>query len=486
MARRKFIHFVEYVNKKYRAERVHRFVAERLQAFVEAVERGESPRLMLFMPPQEGKSELVSRKLPAWVLGKHPDWRIILASYGADLAEKMSKAARTCVDSEPYKELFPDSKLDPTSTAAADWNLEGTDGGVMARGVGGGITGNPAEILLVDDPVKGREEVERDEYRQNQIEWWPQAIDRVQEGGGIIMLCTRWHYADLPGYLQDKALADPLADQWEVIVLPAIAEEDDPLGRLPGEPLGGRHSLQWFQRTQANIPERDWTSKFQQRPSNAQGTIFKREWLRFEQPPRRERGWVFQVADTAFSEKKTAAYTCVETWRVTGNAYRLLHVYRNRVDFPNLTDDTKALAATFKPIAIVIEKKASGQSLIQVFNKETRLPVLPYEPHGDKLTRAHLVTPIFRAGRVILPRKEDAPWVAAWVKEHLEFPVTEFKDQVDTTSMGLLWAQAEGWAYENAETQLTTLDFSWDDDGPTDESGLYADLGVQEPAMGRR
>ncbi len=486
-ARLDFLSFVTYTNKKYIAEPVHCFVAKRLQAFVEAVEQGLSPRLMVFMPPQEGKSELVSRRLPAWVLGRHPDWRIILVSYGADLAEEMSKAARRTVDSDTYREVFEKVTLDPQSTAVADWTLEGHDGGVRALGIGGGITGKSAEILIVDDPVKGRVEVDRDTYRDEQWAWWPQAVDRVQEPGGIIMLCTRWHHDDLPGRLLKLGREDEASDQWEVIKLKAIAADDDPLGRAPGEPLApSRHTLAKLLNLKANMPERDWTAKFDQEPSAEEGNIFKREWLRFEEPPKKAVGWVFQCADTAFSEKKQAAFTCVETWRVEKSVYRLLDVYRNRVDFPSLTSDIKTLAAKYHPIAIVIENKASGQSLLQVLHKETRLPVIGWDPHGDKITRAHLATPIFRTGRVVLP-PETVAWVKPWVKEHLEFPASEFSDQVDTTSMGLLWAQAEGWAYENLETKQSEYDFTWDDDGPDDTSGLYADLGVNDPyAITRR
>lgn len=479
-ARVRFLDFVKYTKRNYKAERVHEFVAERLQAFVEAVERGESPRLMLFMPPQEGKSELVSRRLPPWVLGNHPEWRVALVSYGAELAEDMSQDARRIVESEVYSGLFPDVKLDPTSKAVSDWTLDGHVGGMRAIGIGGAITGRSIDILIIDDPVKGRLEVDRDTYRDEQWAWWPQAVDRVQEVGGIIVLCTRWHHDDLPGRLLKRAEEDEAADQWEVIKLRAIADEDDPLGREPGEPLApSRHSLAKLLNLKANMPERDWTAKFDQEPTPDEGSIFKRDWLRFEDAPKRMPGWVFQVADTAFSEKKSAAFTCVETWRVEKNCYRLLHVYRNRVDFPDLTRDVKALDATFHPLALVIEKKASGQSLIQVLSKETRLPVLPYEPHGDKVQRAHLVTPLFKAGRVVLPPETSAPWVKEWVKEHLTFPASEFKDQVDTTSMGLLWAQAEGWAFENADTKHDTIDFTWDDDVPDDSSGLYTDLGIQ-------
>lgn len=475
-ARKGFLRFVEWTNKKYRADRVHQFVAARLQAFVEAVERGESPRLMLFMPPQEGKSELVSRRLTPWVLGRHPDWRVILVSYGAELAETMSKAARRCVDSDPFKEIYPDLKLDPLSTAVADWTLDSHEGGMRALGVGGGITGQSAEILIVDDPVKGRNEVDRDTYRDEQWSWWPQAIDRVQEGGGVIILCTRWHHDDLPGRLLKQAAEDPAVEQWEVIKLRAIANDEvDPLGREPGEGLGGRHSVEWFLRTKAALPERDWSAKFDQEPTPDEGNIFKAEWLRFEEPPQKLHGWVFQAADTAFSEKKKAAYTCVETWCVEGNAYRLLDVYRQRVGFPSLVDDVVGLAATFHPLAIVIEDKASGMSLLQVLAKETRLPVLPWQPHGDKATRAHAVTPVFRAKRVILPPAEHAPWVKEWVKEHLQFPTTEYKDQVDTTSLALLWAAEQGGAFDQQPTTVKTHDFTWNaGDGETDGGAMQS------------
>jgi predicted phage terminase large subunit-like protein len=334
---------------------------------------------------------------------------------------------------------------------------------MRALGVGGGITGRSMEILIVDDPVKGRVEVDRDTYRDEQWAWWPQAVDRVQEGGGIIVLCTRWHHDDLPGRLLKKAAEDLEADQWQVIKLKAIAGEDDPLGRMVGEPLApGRHSVEWLKRMRAGIPERDWSAKYDQEPTVEGGNIFRAEWLRFEEPPAGVKGYVFQCADTAFSEKKRAAFTCVETWRIEANCVRLLHVYRQRGGFPSLNEDIRELAGTFKPIALVIEDKASGMSLIQVLHKETRLPVLPWQPKGDKATRAHAVTPMFKSGRVVLPKPENAPWVHEWVKEHLDFPASEYKDQVDTTSLGLLWVQEQGWLLEDQQTVPEYHDFSFD------------------------
>lgn len=254
---------------------------------------------------------------------------------------------------------------------------------------------------------------------------------------GLVSHNTRWHHDDLAGRLLKLAEQNPDADQWEVVTLPALAEAGDALGRDEGEPLAPtRHSLAHLLNLKANIPPRDWLAKFQQKPTPDEGAIFKREWLRFEPIPQRN-GFIIHSWDTAFSTKREADYSVCTVWRIEPTCYRLLDVYRARIDYPSLKDTIRLMAHNPKYPAnmVLIEAIGTGQSLVQDLRNQTRLPITPYRPDRDKVARAHAVTALFAGGRVVLP--EGAPFLTDYLDELLRFPSVDHDDQTDSTTMGL-------------------------------------------------
>lgn len=430
-ARLNFVSFVTYTNEKYVVEPVHRYVADRLQAFVEACERKESPRLIIKMPPQHGKSTLCSRALPGWVLGRNPAWRVVLMSYSADWARGLSKNARDLVVGEKYRALWPGLEIDPSSTAADDWGLTWRTGGgsMVAVGRDGSVTGRSAEVLIVDDPVKNRKEANSAVLREETWNAWTEFRNRVQEGGGVLILYTPWHHDDLPSRLLAWQKEHPDADQYEVITLTALGEEGDPLGRLEGEPLApGRFTLASLLKLRATIPVSDWEALYCGRPTSEAGAVFQAAWLRHERY-RWVQGPVLLFADTAYGQKKTSDYSVIQAWRVEQNAYRLLDQWRMRADFPTLKTAAVSMAAKWRPVAFPIEAWGSGVSLIEDLLVGTRLPVLRWRPDQDKVARANAVTPEFQAGKVILPTEDEAPWVRDYVQELLRFPAGPHDDQ---------------------------------------------------------
>lgn len=449
-ARRWFWQYVQYTVPSYGWADSHQYVAQKLQDFVEAVDRGESPRLMVMVMPRWGKSLMTSRLLPGWILGRRPDWNVGIVSYGAELAEELSADARRFVMDDPYREIFGDAyqsepgstvELDRTSKAVNHWRVAGHRGGVRAVGVGGALTGRGFNVCIIDDPVKGRKEADSDLYREDLWRWYQGTLrTRMEPGGGLLVIQTRWHHDDLAGRLLRGSTS-----RWDVVRLPALAEEDDPLGRLPGEPLDpARFSIAELLRLRDDpvdgVSSRDWIAQYQQKPTPDEGSIFKREWFRIEELDLHIRGNTVQCWDTAFSERREADYSVCTTWRIytypSGQVeYQLLNVYRARLSFPALREKVYEAAEIWHPHRIIIEDIGSGQSLVQELRNSSGLPIVTYRPDRDKVARAHAITGLVEAGRVVL--NKDAGWLEPYLSEMMSFPVGEHDDQVDSTTMFL-------------------------------------------------
>jgi hypothetical protein len=295
-ARSSLLAFAQRLYPRYAPQPFHRLIAEAL----EAVMRRELDRLAIMLPPRHGKSELASVNYPAFVLGNCPDKRIILASYGDSLARRFSRRARNLLlDS---RSPFPAIRPARGSSAVNEWDIKGHRGGMTAAGVGGPITGKGADLLLIDDPVKSRASADSETERENVWEWYTNdAYTRLEDGGRVVMIGTRWHEDDLIG----RALNGD--DEWHAISLPALAEADDPLGRQEREALWPeKYSVEDLERRQRNIGSRAWVSLFQQRPAPAEGAILKDHWWRYydSRPALDDLLWVVQSWDTAFKTKQ--------------------------------------------------------------------------------------------------------------------------------------------------------------------------------------
>lgn len=421
----------------YQVGAVHRFIAGKL----EAVERGDIKRLMLFLPPRTGKTELLMRWL-AWCLGRHPDWPMLYTSYGADLAWEKSGETRNIVDGEEYAGIFGAlSTVDEPVALARDsrsvqrWRIAGRRGGLQAQGVGGPLTGKGGIIVVVDDPCKNREEADSATFRERTWKWYTSTLRTRLESAGRIVLCmTRWHEDDLAGRLLRRAAEDPLADQWQIVSLPALAQPDDPLGRQPGQALDpARADEAYLAQTRASIGSRDWAAMYEQQPRPDAGNVFKREWLTtVAQLPELSR--VVVAWDTAFESKEQSDFSvAMLVGQGVDGRYIVAVLVHARLEFPELVQATKTQIARWPQAEHIVEAKASGKSLRQALRAEG-IPLIEVEPAGDKVARANAITRFFEAGMVTLL---DGAGVDALIHELLSFPNGTHDDQVDALVYGL-------------------------------------------------
>jgi predicted phage terminase large subunit-like protein len=468
------------------SEAICRVVA-RIQATVRAIERGElpddtqGPRLMVYMPPRHGKSELISKYTPAWFLGTNPDLRMILASYGLSLAKRWGRKARDLLEDPAIgAELF-DVGVSQKSGAADEWDLEGREGGLVAAGVRGAITGKGAHLFVVDDPVKDAADAASETMQDNNWDWWQgTARTRLMPGAGVIVLQTRWHELDLSG----KLLAnDPTRDQdgrklpegerrddvdgeeWEVLCIPAVADDEgdyynrggDPLDRAPGEALWpafyGPGALRSIEKA---VGRYVWAALYQQRPQPAEGGVFRRADFRYfrhddehdlyvllderNQPLKKVGGaWLYRFAtcDPATSEKQTADYSVLAHWGVTPDGeLLLLDIERHKFEAPGLEDFMLRTVTAWDVWDVRVEAKAAGQALVQRLRTVHGWPVRELEADTDKVTRAMGAVPRYEAHMV--HHRLGAPWLGAYERELLGFPTAAHDDQVDVFSYASL------------------------------------------------
>lgn len=443
LARGSLLAFTLFTKSDYDVNWHHQLVANAL----DRVLSGACRRLMILMPPQNGKSELVSRRFPAYAFGKNPKLRIIACSYSDSLAQDMSRDVQKVMDTPEYRELFPKSRLaearDAEKRTQGQFDVVGHDGYYIAAGIMGSITGKTSDIGIVDDPIKNRAEAESETYRDRVWEQYQSAFATRQFGSeGRIVLCqTRWHEDDLAGRLLRLAEENPDADQWEVISLPALAEVSDTHRRI-GDPLWpSKYPVQELMRRRAGMGEYDWSALFQQRPAPSGGGLFKAEWFAgriLDVAPARmqvARGW-----DTAGTEGGGDA-TCgvkigreLMAGRPTGR-FIVLDEAHARLG-PDGVDKLIHLTTSMDGLSCAQrEEKEGGSAGGAVISARTKtlagydyagVPV-----SGDKVTRSRPFRAQCEAGNVYLLR---GAWNAAYVRELCEFPTGKHDDRVDASS----------------------------------------------------
>jgi len=384
---------------------------------------GSIKRLAVFMPPRHGKSELITVRLPAWLLEKDQTQRVIVGAYNKTFAEKFSRKTRRIVQTRIV--LSKDRK------AVSDWETN-LDGGYRAAGVGSGVTGTGANGIIIDDPVKNREEANSETYRNKTFDWYKDDLfTRLEPGGWIILIMTRWHEDDLAGRL----IHGDQAHKWHIINLPAEAEENDVLGRQIGEALcRERFDEEALQNIREELKE-SYLALYQQRPSAVEGEIFKRYWWRFYSiAPYFEK--IVHSWDTAFKKGALNDYSVCTIWGVAKNGFYLIHRWKEKVEFPELKRIVVMLARQFPPDQILIEDKASGQSLMQELDRETTLPIKAIKVDIDKVARANAATPMIEAGKIYL--LEGAPWLQDFLNNLSSFPNAPHDDDVDSVTQFIL------------------------------------------------
>jgi predicted phage terminase large subunit-like protein len=430
-----------------------------LNGKLQKVADGEIKRLMVFMPPGSAKSTYAGVTFPPWYLGNNPNKCIIATSYGSVLARKFGRRVRAICEQPRFQQLFG-ATTRKDNRAVDDWALTNS-ATYMAGGILSGITGNRADGLIIDDPIKGHEQADSPTIREKT--WDAYLTDlrtRLKPNGFIIIIQTRWHESDLSGRILPKnydgesgTVMSRDGEPWEVVCLQAQAERfDDPLGRK----IGGWLWTSWFSvehwvRERAIQGERNWSALYQQRPKPADGALIKRAWPRRYDAKPAEFLRIVQSWDTAYKDNEINDPQVCTTWGETRGGWYLLHVYRDRVDYPSLKRMVSSLAQQWEPDAILIEDKSSGQSLIQEMRAGFAVPVIAIDTEGQSKTDRLIATSsLWESGMVWLP--ESAPWLPDYESEIFGFPMVTHDDQTDSSSQALNWMWKNSGRYEAYST----------------------------------
>ena len=438
-AQTRFIDFVKQMWPTFISGRHHAIMAD---AF-ERVAKGECKRLIINMPPRHTKSEFASYLLPAWFLGKFPHKKVIQTAHTAELAVGFGRKVRNLVDTEAYRDVFPGLVLSADSKAAGRWNTS-KGGDYFAIGVGGAVTGKGADLLIIDDPHSEQEATLADvnpEIYDKVYEWYTSGPrQRLQPGGSIVVVMTRWGLRDLTAQVL-KSSAQRGADEWEVIEFPAI---------LPsGNALWPQFwSLDDLKALREELPPSKWMAQYQQQPTSDTAAIVKRDWWKRwepDEPP--ECDFVLQAWDTAFEANNRSDYSACTTWGVFFNEHTdnyniiLLNAYKDRMEFPTLKRVVMEQYDEYQPDSLIVEKKASGAPLIYEL-RAMGVPVQEYTPvrgtvlnPNNKTVRLNSVSDMVASGVVWAPQRR---WADEVIDEVASFPSGEHDDYVDSTIMALM------------------------------------------------
>ena len=428
---RDFLKFVRHVWPSFITGSHHRIFAEKL----ERVARGELKRLIVNMPPRHTKSEFASYLFPAWVMGQSPETKIIQATHTAELAVGFGRKVKNLLDSEIYRDVFPEIQLARDAKASGRWSTD-KGGEYYAVGVGGALAGRGANLCIIDDPVSEQDALSPTAL-DNIYEWYTSGPrQRLQPGGSIIIVMTRWRIRDLTAKVLQKQ-AEGGADQWEVVEFPAIFPDTD---NVLWPEFWSRDELDGVK---ASIPVAKWNAQYLQNPTAEEGAIIKREWWNVwesDDPPIVD--YVIQSYDTAFTKSERADYSAITTWGVfypdEGDeaAIILLDAEKGRWEFPELKDAAMRLYQEFEPDMVLIEQKASGTPLTQDLRK-MGIPVSGFTPGrgADKFSRMNACSPVFESGMVWCP---ETRWAEEVIEECAAFPNGEHDDLADSMTQAIL------------------------------------------------
>jgi len=451
--------FLTFVNKMWPSFIAGRHHAIMADAF-ERVANGELKRLIVNMPPRHTKSEFASYLFPAWFLGRYPEKKIIQTAHTAELAVGFGRKVRNLINQDDFQQVFPGISLSSDSKAAGRWNTN-KRGDYFAIGVGGAVTGKGADVLIIDDPHSEQEAAlgaYNPEVYDKVYEWYTSGPrQRLQPGGAIIVVMTRWSVRDLTGQIVKAATQRAGADEWEVIELPAIMPSGDPL-------WPEFWPIEQLEALKAELPISKWSAQYQQDPTSEEGALIKREWWQEwekDSPPPCEA--IIQSWDTAFLKTQRADYSACTTWGVfnypneqgeTVPNLILLDAYKEKLEFPELKRAAYEKYWEYEPDQMIVEAKAAGSPLIFEL-RAMGIPVTEFTPSRgqDKIARANAVSDLFASGVIWAP---PTRWAEEVIEECAAFPAGEHDDLVDSTTQALLRFRQGGWIRSSMD--------EWDDE----------------------
>ena len=425
-----FMAFVKHVWPDFIEGKHHKEVAEKFNQ----IAQGKTKRVIINMAPRHTKSEFASYLLPAWMVGRNPKLKIIQSTNTTELSVRFGRKAKALMDSPEYKSVFK-TRLNPDSQAAGKWETE-QGGEYYAAGVGSAITGRGADLLIIDDPHTEQDAL-NNQALERTYDWYTSGPrQRLQPGGSIVVIMTRWNEKDLTGRLLN-AQKGVKSDQWEVVEFPAI---------LPsGKPVWPEYwKLEDLESVKASIPLTKWNAQYMQNPTSEEGALIKREWWRNwedeDMPPLQH---VIQSYDTAFMKKETADYSAITTWGVfTENedappSLILLDALKGRYEFPELRRIALEQYGYWNPETVIIESKASGLPLTYELRK-MGIPVINFSPSrgNDKHTRVNAVSPLFESGLIWAPK--DMDFAQEVIEECAAFPYGDHDDLVDSMTQAVM------------------------------------------------
>ena len=449
------------------------------------LEAGEIKRLMVFLPPRSSKSVICSKLFPAWYIGRNPEHEILTVSHSDQLSSDFGRSVRDVVNSEQFQEIFKGVSLRTDVRAAGKWKTN-QNGTYYAAGVRSQIAGRGANIAILDD-VMSEEDSYSEAGRRYVKEWYPAGLrTRIMPNGSILIINTRYHFDDLCGWLlkQQEEMSEYETIPWEVIRIPAWL--DDEASELLELPVGSSYFPEWKPDDILQIDENEikasngaryWNALYMQDPTPEEGGLIKKKWIReweYEDPPTCD--FILQTYDTAFSTKTTADFSVIQTWGIFSmydedengiesfvSNLILLGNLKGRFEYPELRRMSQLLYDQFKPDVCIIEKKASGQSLIQDMRR-SGLPVREYLPDRDKVSRVYAASPMMEAGKVWIPVHKK--WAADLIEELIQFPNAAHDDQVDALTMAIHFMR-DSWHVTHPE------DPEWDDERPQRKRVAY-------------
>lgn len=440
-ARRRFIRYCQYVHHgAWLPGRHHKLVCDALDKVV----KGEILRLMIWMPPQHGKSMCVTETFPSYYLGRFPERHVIEASYNDDYARKFGRKNREKI-MEFGRGLW-DLGLSQINFGQSNWDLKGHRGGMLSVGIGGAATGAGADLLIIDDPIKNRKEADSPTYRNMLWDEYTSTFrTRVHPGGAIIIVMTRWHEDDICGRLLNPDYGEP--EDWTILKLSAVCEdESDLLGRAIGEPLWPEMGFdrKWLDKQKTAVGSYAFAGLYQQRPAPAEGGILKRAWFKFYDKLPDDISRAVQSWDCSFKDADTSDFVAGHVWAQAGPNYYLVDRVHDRMGISDTMQSVRTFTGKHPNAAAkLVEDKANGTAVIELLKKE--IPgLIPVNPNGGKVVRAQAVAPYAEAGNIYLPHPSIAPWVHDFIEECAAFPNAAHDDDVDAMTQAITYMSTTG------------------------------------------